>query len=115
VPSKKVLPLGPDDYFPSQVVIGLLRTMTTCLLRTESELLSVHPSSQPSAVHGDVSKGSPQNHPGQDRRSVNRSKAAGMVAHGGGASTFGPVGRGHGHGKRGRGPGSGRVTRRGAG
>ena len=72
-------------------------------------------SSQPSAVHGDVSKGSPQNHPGQDR-SVNRSKAAGtVIAHGGGASTFGPGGRGHGHGKRGRGPGSGRVTRSGAG
>ena len=71
--------------------------------------------SQPSAVHGDVSKGSPQNyHPGQDR-SVNRSKAAGTVAHGGGASTFGPGGRGHGHCKRGRGPGSGKVTPSGAG
>ena len=92
------------------------RPTTACSRATTSSTSSpADPSSQPSAVHGDVSKGSPQNHPGQDR-SVNRSKAASTVAHGGGASTFGPGGgRGHGHGKRGRGPGSGRVTRSGAG
>jgi len=92
------------------------RPATACSRATTSSTSSpADPSSQPSAVHGDVSKGSPQNHPGQDR-SVNRSKAAGtVIAHGGGASTFGPGGRGHGHGKRGRGPGSGRVTRSGAG
>lgn len=92
------------------------RPATACSRATTSSTSSpADTSSQPSAVHGDVSKGSPQNHPGQDR-SVNRSKAAGtVIAHGGGASTFGPGGRGHGHGKRGRGPGSGRVTRSGAG